>query len=160
MALAADHLLMDDGGVRDLAFRSLRRSPGRQIRIANCLRFVRRFLGRSRRSSVSPESHGDIAGTVITHSDDSTPDSLRPLETSEVSGRSRQRCPYCVHEGQFRSMRVGTNGKYVCDNCGYIAVLTDPAFKCDFRKCLELRKSFPAGPRENRMNQVAAGNNQ
>jgi hypothetical protein len=139
---------MDYGGFRGLPSSRvvIRRRNKCVSRTAS--HYVRRLLGVSKRSSVSPGSHEDVAGgTLIARSEDFTLFPLQPSETSALTGRSQRRCPYCVHEGQFRSMSIGTYGQYVCDNCGHIAVLTDPAFKCYCRKCLEIHKFLPIGAR-------------
>jgi hypothetical protein len=52
------------------------------------------------------------------------------------------RCPYCVHEGQFRCMIEQQNGHDGCKNCGHVAAPGEPGFKCTCKKCLRVLKTF------------------
>src|SRR5580704_2490457 len=48
------------------------------------------------------------------------------------------RCPYCVVGTGFRAMKVLSNGRQICENCGHIVFPKDEAFRCPCQKCLEV----------------------
>jgi ribosomal protein S27AE len=49
------------------------------------------------------------------------------------------RCPYCVLGDEFRPMAAHSNGRFVCNKCGHLAIPSDDHFECVCWKCLELR---------------------
>jgi hypothetical protein len=51
------------------------------------------------------------------------------------------RCPYCVLGVGFRTMKILSTGRQICDNCGHIASPTDTAFRCPCKKCQAVDRS-------------------
>jgi hypothetical protein len=49
------------------------------------------------------------------------------------------RCPYCVAGDQLKPMAALSGGRFVCRQCGHLAIPTDKSFECACRKCFELR---------------------
>ena len=49
------------------------------------------------------------------------------------------RCPYCVSGDEFRAMAALSDGRYICRQCGHLAIPSDKRFECTCRKCFELR---------------------
>lgn len=47
------------------------------------------------------------------------------------------RCPCCSSGDAFRLMVAVSNGRFVCDKCGHLAIPGDPTFKCACRRCFE-----------------------
>ena len=49
------------------------------------------------------------------------------------------RCPYYVAGDEFKPMAALSGGRFVCRQCGHLAIPTDKSFECACRKCFELR---------------------
>lgn len=49
------------------------------------------------------------------------------------------RCPYCVAGDEFKPMAALSGGRFVCRQCGHLAIATDKSFECACRKCFDLR---------------------
>jgi hypothetical protein len=49
------------------------------------------------------------------------------------------RCPYCISGDEFRPMAALSDGRFVCRQCGHLAIPSDKSFECACRKCFELR---------------------
>src|SRR5215472_10816791 len=66
----------------------------------------------------------------------SVPEKRSPVTAKRIDV---PRCPYCVSQNQFRTMRVLDNGRQICENCGHIVFPEDRAFWCPCQKCLDTR---------------------
>jgi len=54
-------------------------------------------------------------------------------------GMTVVRCPYCISGDEFRPMAALSDGRFVCRQCGHLAIPSDKSFECACRKCFELR---------------------
>ena len=49
------------------------------------------------------------------------------------------RCPYCVSGDDFRQMTALSDGRFICRQCGHLAIPSDKSFECACGKCFALR---------------------
>jgi hypothetical protein len=55
------------------------------------------------------------------------------------------RCPYCVSGDEFKPMAaLSGDGRFVCRQCGHLAIPSNKSFECVCRKCSSYRHSMPA----------------
>jgi len=59
-----------------------------------------------------------------------------------MATQKKPRCPYCILEAQFRTMRVLENGRQICEHCGHIIFPQDYAFWCPCQKCVDVNFSL------------------
>jgi len=52
------------------------------------------------------------------------------------------RCPYCIHEQQFRPMIQVKDGSYECETCDHMTSPGMPTFKCNCKKCVTWRRDI------------------
>jgi hypothetical protein len=60
------------------------------------------------------------------------------LANDSEKAAKEPRCPYCVLVAGFRAMKILSNGRQICENCGHIIFPNDAAFKCPCQRCLEV----------------------
>lgn len=62
-----------------------------------------------------------------------------PREQNQ-SARGVIRCPYCVEAGNFRVMAIPeSEDRYTCNQCGHMALPSNPLFECACKKCARFR---------------------
>lgn len=57
------------------------------------------------------------------------------------------RCPYCVRVDHFMLMSAAPDERYVCVNCGHIAIPDNKLFHCPCRHCEQMRAFVPFNSR-------------
>ena len=60
---------------------------------------------------------------------------------NESKRNNLPRCPYCVSGAEFSPMKVLSNGRQICENCGHIVFPDNRVFWCPCQRCTETRLS-------------------